>query len=60
MANAATQATLAAGAKVLQDDYGWTDEMSGMWILKAAILLNKNLQVDTSGLEEQLAEMVDE
>jgi hypothetical protein len=56
----ASRATLAAGVAVLQGQYGWTDDMSAIWSLRTAILLNEHLGIGTDELKDMLAELIDE
>ena len=53
--NSTMSTTLAAGVKVLQDEFNMSDLDSGMWALKTAILLNESLEIDSSELHEMLA-----
>lgn len=56
--NTTMATTLAAGVKVLQDDFDMSDGDSGAWVLKTAILLNEHLDIDSTGLHELLGEFM--
>ena len=58
MINDTMSTTLAAGVKVLQDDFDMSDGDSGAWALKTAILLNEHLGIDSTDLHKMLGEFL--
>ena len=58
MINDTMSTTLAAGVKVLQDDFDMSDGDSGAWALKTGILINEHLGIDSTELHEMLGKFL--
>ena len=57
--NTAMHTALAAGVKVLQDDFYFSDMQSGIWALKTAIMINEHLDIDSTELHKMLGDLSD-